>query len=124
MTVLWRDIEGYEGLYKISNDGDVMRLYKDSRKANKYRHSRILKPCWRGRYLFVTLSKENKKENATVSRLVAKAFIPNPKSKPEVNHKDGDRSHNAVGNLEWATSSENTVHAIKLGLRTTSPTVA
>lgn len=83
MTVLWRDIEGYEGLYKVSNEGDVMRLYKNGLRMNKYSYSRILKPFWRGRYLCVELSKGDEQRMFPVSRLVAKAFIPNPERKPE-----------------------------------------
>lgn len=65
----WKDISGYEGLYRISNLGRVERMYKHG-------GSRFLKPSWRGRYLSISLSKGNRKVNATISRLVAMAFIP------------------------------------------------
>ena len=106
----WKDISGYEGLYRISNLGRVERMYKHG-------GSRFLKPSWRGRYLSISLSKGNRKVNATISRLVAMAFIPNPDSKPQVNHIDGNRGRNDVYNLEWATPSENTQHAVDTGLR-------
>ena len=71
VSLEWADIEGYEGLYKVSNEGDVMRSYKDSRKANKHGRNRILKQFWRGRYLCVELSKNDEQRMFPVSRLVA-----------------------------------------------------
>lgn len=117
MTVLWLDIKGYDGLYKISNEGDVMRLYKDSRRANRYGKSRILKPSFTKGYAHVTLSKNDQQETRRIARMVAEAFIPNPKGKPEVNHKDGNKANDCDWNLEWATESENTQHAVDTGLR-------
>lgn len=119
----WCEIAGYEGVYFVNRCGEVMRLYKDSRLANKHGSGKRLKPFWRGRYLCVSLSKNNQKWFSAISRLVAIAFIPNPENKPQVNHKDGDRSNNNDWNLEWATPRENTIHAIEHGLRTLSPTI-
>ena len=62
------------------------------------------------------LSKQGKVKTITVHRLVAQAFIPNPDSKPEVNHIDGDKKNNNMSNLEWCTSSENVQHAVDTGL--------
>ena len=100
MDEIWRDIEGYEGLYQISNKGRVKRLYKAS--------ERILKPGWMtGGYLFVVLCKNGNQSNQRIHRLVAKAFLPNPENKPQVNHRDENKKNNRVENLEWATAKEN-----------------
>lgn len=119
----WRAVEGFEGVYEVSNHGRVRRIYKDSRSQNKNGKHRILRPCNRGRYLCIELSKGNVGKMLVVSRLVAKAFIPNPENKTQVNHISGDRMENGVWNLEWVTPQENTLHAIRIGLRTFSPTI-
>jgi hypothetical protein len=102
MEEIWKDIEGYEGLYQISSLGRVKSL-KDRWGKERIRK---LKTGTNG-YHFINLSKTGKVEVFMVHRLVAKAFIPNPDNKPEVNHKDGSKQNNCVTNLEWATRSEN-----------------
>lgn len=100
MDEIWRDIEGYEGLYQISNKGHVKSLYNGS--------ERILKPRDNGRgYLRVHLTKENTSKHIRVHRLVARAFIPNPDNLPEVNHKDENKKNNCVENLEWMRHIDN-----------------
>ena len=78
---------------------------------------RFIKPQSNGRYLKVTLSINGKERQFLVHRLVAKAFIPNPQNKPEVNHINGNRYDNRVENLEWVTASENQIHAVKTNLK-------
>lgn len=105
---LWKDIEGYEGKYQISNLGRVKSL------QNKNSH-KLLKICTdTSQYSYVCLSLHGKVKNHRVHRLVAKAFIPNPENKPQVNHKDEDKTNNCVGNLEWVTAKENCNHGTRI----------
>ena len=109
MEEIWHDIEGYEGLYQISNKGRVKSLYKGS--------ERILRPGWTtGGYLFVVLCKNGNKKKLKIHRLVAEAFIPytglNPdsteiKGRIEINHKSEIKTDNRVENLEWCDRQYN-----------------
>lgn len=95
---VWKDVVGYEGLYKVSNKGEVMSIIT----------GRLLKPCDNGKgYLIVTLCKDGKKNKSYVHRLVATAFIPNPDKLPQVNHKDENKDRNIESNLEWCTAKYN-----------------
>ena len=115
---IWKDIEGYKGLYQISNLGRVRGLGKHDR-LGRYHAERIKAIVNNGQgYLVVNLKHNGKQKQMTVHRLVAKAFIPNPENKLEINHKDGCKSNNCVDNLEWTSRSENLKHAFKLGLNT------
>lgn len=67
-------------------------------------------------YYYVNLYKNGKRQTVKNHRLVALHFIPNLENKPEVNHKDGNKLNNRVDNLEWATSQENIIHGINMGL--------
>lgn len=106
MTETWKDIKGYEGLYQISNLGDVKRISS----------GKILKPYSHNGYIRVALSKDNTPKHMDIHRLIAQAFIPNPENKPEINHKDGNKENNSIQNLEWCTRKENMSHAKKMGL--------
>lgn len=98
---IWKDIEGYEGLYQVSNQGRI--------KSLKYGKENILKPGTdKDGYLYVNLCKDAKTKSYKVHRLVAQAFIPNPDNKPQINHKSEEKWLNTVDNLEWATAKENT----------------
>lgn len=110
----WKDIEGYEGLYQVSDQGNVKSLARkrNNSKGSYTQKERILKQSnTTTGYKKVELVKNGQKKSLRVHRLVAQAFIPNPENKPEVNHIDGNKTNNFVSNLEWVTSSENTTHA-------------
>ncbi|MBQ9488273.1 MAG: NUMOD4 motif-containing HNH endonuclease [Selenomonadaceae bacterium] len=106
---IWRDVKDFEGIYQVSNLGRVKSFYG--------KEPRILKPGehWNG-YLGVVLFKNDHRKTYSVHRLIAEAFIPNPENKSMVNHKDGNKQNNCLENLEWATRSENVLHAHKIGL--------
>lgn len=100
---VWKDIKGYEGLYMVSSFGNVKSLnYRRSGIAKNLK----LKNTTNG-YKAVILAKEGKHKDRMVHRLVAEAFIPNPKNLPQVNHKDEDKHNNRVENLEWCTAKYN-----------------
>lgn len=109
---IWKDIKGYEGYYKVSNFGNVKRLV-----GIKVRKERILKPkISQTGYYCIVLCVNSKKRMYKNHRLVAQAFILNPENKPCVNHRDGKKLNNHVGNLEWATYKEDRIHAVEMGL--------
>lgn len=99
MKEIWADIEGYDGKYQVSSWGRV-------RGARG-----IMKPYENHKgYLKIGLIKDGVREKHRVNRLVAKAFIPNLRNYPEVNHKDGNKKNNSVTNLEWVTGKQNREH--------------
>ena len=109
---VWMPINDYDN-YEISSLGNV-------RNSNT---CRILKLTNQGGYLFTGLSKNCSVKTYSVHRLVALAFIDNPENKPQVNHKDKNRSNNNVSNLEWATASENNIHRSINVIQTTNQQV-
>lgn len=108
---LWHWVVGYEGLYMVSNMGNVMGVPKNAQSGHLIKQQE--NPKGRG-YMAVCLCKDNVKKKFAVHRLVATAFIPNLDRKPEVNHKNGNRADNRVENLEWSTRSENESHAYRV----------
>lgn len=115
----WADVKGYEGIYTVSDHGDVKSLSRSvphSYSGTITISERILRPgpCGCG-YLQVNLAKDGVNKAAKVHRLVAEAFIPNTDNKPQVNHKNGDKADNRVENLEWVSASGNIRHAYDSG---------
>lgn len=114
---IWKDIEGYEGYYQVSNLGRVKSLERKVRNTLKsYRiiKERILKPTPKKEgYLDISLNISQKRKHFYVHRLVASHFIGNPEKGMDVNHKDGNKKNNNVDNLEWLSRAENHAHAYK-----------
>lgn len=112
----WKDIDGYESIYKISNLGRVMSVGRIDKRGHK-RRTKFLKPAINGRdYEFVMF--QDGKVNV-VHRLVGEAFVENSDDKPYINHINGNKIDNRAENLEWVTHQENVIHAIENGLRNT-----
>lgn len=117
---MWKDIEGYEELYMVSDIGEVKSLPKNHRYGSKV--ERILKSGKTKKqrageeYPTVMLSKDGVVREYKIHRLVASAFIDNPLNKSEVNHRNGLKNDNRVENLEWVTPKENSQHAWNTGL--------
>ena len=111
---VWRDIEGYEGLYQVSNMGRVKSLERKFpiwHGGERVQKERILKQAvTHNGYLRVTLYTGNKPKTLKVHRLVCQAFHENPDNKPQVNHINEDKTDNRACNLEWSTCKQNINH--------------
>lgn len=107
MAITWRDIEGYEGLYQVSNYGQVRgKNRKDSR--GYFIKGKILSPRIGVKgYKYIVLSKNKSQKTFYIHRLVAKAFIPNPKKLTDVHHIDENRTNNDHTNLTWLSHQDN-----------------
>lgn len=115
MSEIWKDIEGYNGYYMVSDKGNVKSIDRIITKNG-------IEQCLKGKllkqhtskdgYKTVGLSKNNHLRHFRVHRLVAMAFIPNPKNKPAIDHIDGNRMNNVLNNLRWATTQENNTFPI------------
>lgn len=106
---IWKDIDGYNGLYQVSNLGNVKSIerFRTNGKGWFIQKPRILKTGKRNGYLIVNLCKDGVVKTFKVHRLVATHFIPNPENKPEIDHIDINPLNNRVENLRWVTHKEN-----------------
>lgn len=114
---IWKPIVGFEQQYEISNKGKIRSIdrYVDHWRGGKRLYKGTPKnERLNGKgYYRCNLKNKGSRYDFTVHRLVAMAFIPNPQNYREVNHKDGIKTNNCVENLEWCSSSQNTIHAVK-----------
>lgn len=124
--MIWQDVEGYEGLYQVSNEGQVRSLDRVVTQQNRTGYAPLTR-VYKGRllksradcdgYFYLSLCKDGKQVTKRVHHLVAKAFCSGYFEGACVNHKDGDKQNNHYTNLEWVTIAENNVHAYKAGLK-------
>lgn len=104
-----KDVLGYEGLYKVTDDGKVWSLHGKGR----FLRTHLIGHGYETTMLYKS---DGNPKKFLIHRLVAMSYIPNPKNLREVNHKNANRLDNRIENLEWVSSKENKQHAIKLGL--------
>jgi len=105
-------IKGYEKLYSATIDGKIY-----SHKKHKHKGKFLKFHVNNNGYLSVGLSRDKKRKTFSVHRIIANTFLDNTENKEEVNHIDGDKKNNNIENLQWVTSSENQIHAIRNGLQ-------
>lgn len=122
--VEWRPVPGWEGLYEVSSDGQVRSLPRRVVRRNgtvQNFKGKLLSPALNScGYPCARLSDDvnGRREYQRVHRLVGQAFIENPSSLPQINHKNGCKSDNRVENLEWTDDKGNRTHAWRIDLRT------
>lgn len=120
---LWKEVVGYEGIYEVSNLGNIKSLKRNVNtlfgKPRMQEEFILLKENLKGGYLGCNLSNNGSVKKVKIHRIVAISFIPNKENKPCVNHIDGNKKNNKLENLEWATYKENSVHASENGLSST-----
>lgn len=110
MKEIWKEIDGYNGAYLVSNYGRIL-----SNNLYAHKQPRILStPNHSSGYKHVALSSNGKSKLYLVHRLVAEAFLENPNGYEFVNHKDENKANNRADNLEWCTKSYNATYSLEL----------
>lgn len=120
-TEIWKPVVGYEGLYEVSNLGNVKsvdKVVQTKRGSRHYPERRLSEWVDHKNYKTVLLCKNGKQRTTKVHRIVAEAFIENPLGYKQINHIDCDKRNNNVSNLEWCNNSRNQKHAYEHGLNT------
>lgn len=110
ITEIWKPVFGYEGVYAISNNGNIVRIASEAKPGtgNYARPQRAIKARKNNNgYMIVDLWFGNRRKQKLVHRLVAEAFVPNPDRLPEVNHKDENPENCCADNLEWCDRKYN-----------------
>jgi hypothetical protein len=106
MDIVWKDISGYEGKYLVSNTGEIMSLQRGVPRKREIHFDK-------NKYLITTLHNCGVRKTYKVHRLVAIAFLGEPREGfDQVNHKDYDKQNNNVSNLEWVSVLENNIHGL------------
>lgn len=121
MPEIWKSVRQYKTLYAVSSRGRVKSLPRQMYRQGKpwgWNPGRFLRQGTNPvtKYKIVALCKNGRTRYFYVHRLVAQAFVPNPRNCPEVNHKDLNKSNNHATNLEWKTSKGNKQHAVRRGV--------
>lgn len=114
MNETWKPVLNYEGLYEVSDLGNVKSCI-----TTQSRRKGLLKPYLKNGYLAVNLYDNTGYKHYYIHRLVASAFITNPNDFKEVNHKDCNKQNNCINNLEWCDRYMNLQHSYEKGLKRT-----
>ena len=117
MNEVWKDIEGYEGIYQVSNLGRVRSLDRIDCYGRPHKGKIIKQGLWKSGYPNLSLHKDGSIINTSVHRLVAKAFVPGYFEGADVNHRDEDKMNNRADNLEWCTRSYNNTYGTGMDRR-------
>lgn len=121
MEEIWKDVIGYEGLYRVSSLGLIKgldRIVPDKRKGTVIVHGKIMTQNINNRgYYTLSLCKNSTYKHCVVHKLVAESFVDNPNNYQYVNHIDGNKLNNNYLNLEWVTMAQNNQHAYDMGLK-------
>ena len=118
MQEIWKDIKGFEGLYKVSNLGKVKRIKRKIKNQYIFKGEKDINYILKGNknqkgYLQVKLFKDDEAKNYLIHRLVAETFIPNPNNYSQINHIDENKQNNCIDNLEWCTCNYNNNYGTK-----------